>query len=375
MIRQIYKAVDQGAHYIFRRKYATHSNKTYRDHFYQQGIALRKLTREQKEQIVDVWKVKNHLDFDTHELYYSLTGHFDPNICSEMLFRTTIDPLLNNRKLNLAWNDKCYFDRFLPQAHLPYTYVRNVNGVFYDHDYNLIARDAAETLVKERGKDSIIKPSMDSGLGRKVGILSPNADVTMEMQKYDSNYLIQDIIKQHPVMAQLSPKSVNILRMHTLFVNGSVRPLITAVRASTEDQIAANGNGGAEDLAIIGVHPDGSLMGKALFKSGKMVEVLPNGTMIKGIHIPNYSAAIDAVVKAHEVLGHFGLLAWDVAIDECGEPVIIEYNLNGMGIFLYQMVCGPLFGENTRDIVELLERKTDTKKCVNERVRSKRKWQ
>ncbi len=354
-LNSLYKKFDDYAHWLFRYKYAKKSSKYYKKNFKNNGITLRRLTPQQKQEVLKTWKTLKNIDFETHELYYSLTGVFDPKICPELYFRTIIDPVLNDRKINLAWNDKCYFDRFIQNVKLPDTYIRNVNGVYYDHDYNIITKEQAKVLIKQNG-NGVIKPSMETGLGKNVKIVDAGEDLDAVLDSYRENFIVQKIIKQHPEMAKLNPKSVNIMRMNTMFINGEVRFLTASVRAGLHSNIAANSySTKGDDLAIIGVNNDGSLKEFAFFPSGKTLEILPNGTVIKDITIPEFDKAIEEVIRAHAQLGHFGVLAWDVTIDEDANPVIIEYNLNGMGVLYYQLVTGPLFGEYTEEVAKYIK--------------------
>jgi hypothetical protein len=53
----------------------------------------------------------------------------------------------------------------------------------------------------------------------------------------------------------------------------------------------------------------------------------------------------------HARLGHFRLVYWDVAIDEAGEPVLIESNLRTGGLNVIQYNNGPLFGDLTEKVL------------------------
>lgn len=356
-LNSMYFKFDNFVHWLFRYKFAKKSSKHYKNNFKNIGIPIKRLTCEQKQEVLNTWKCKKNIDFETHELYYSFTGEFDPKICPELYFRTVIDPALNNRKINLAWNDKCYFDRFVKGVNWPETYVRNVNGVYYDSEYDIITKQETINLICKNGS-GVIKPSMDTGLGKNVKIIESKDDLESILDSYGKNFVVQRVVKQHPEMAKLSPKSVNIMRMNTLFINGKARFLNASVRAGMHMSIAANSySADGDDMAIIGVNEDGSLKDFAFFPSGKTVQTLPNGTIIKDIVIPGFDKAVKEVVKAHAQLGHFGVLAWDVAIDENGNPVIIEYNLNGMGVLYYQLVTGPLFGEYTEEVAEMLAKR------------------
>ena len=59
----------------------------------------------------------------------------------------------------------------------------------------------------------------------------------------------------------------------------------------------------------------------------------------------SYKKAVELVKQGHKRLPHYRFLGWDVTIDEAGEPVIIEYNINGPGVLYYQYANGSLFGD------------------------------
>ena len=355
-LRSMYNKFDEFVRFVFRYTHSRSLNKHHTRDLKNNGIKIRKLTKEQKEEVYKTWKRKKYVDIRSFELYYSATGIFDPNICPEMLFRIALDPCLNSRELNLAWADKCYFDRFSPETNWPHSIVRNVNGVFYDHDYNIISAEQAKELVVEE-KNCIIKPSLISGCGQNVQLLCAEDDIEDVFAKFNKNYVIQKLIRQHEIMSQFSSQSVSIVRMNTLLLNGKAHVLSSSLRCSTVDSITDNGAIGddGEGMIIVGVENDGNLKETGYYANGRATQKLPNGTNFNGICLPNFDQAIKEVEKAHEGLGHFGLLAWDVTFDEKGTPVVIEYNLNGMGAFYYQIACGPLFGEQTQNVVNLLQ--------------------
>lgn len=54
----------------------------------------------------------------------------------------------------------------------------------------------------------------------------------------------------------------------------------------------------------------------------------------------------------HCRLPHFRLISWDFSVDEKGDPVLIEANINYGGIEIQQLNNGPLFGNETKEILE-----------------------
>ena len=54
-------------------------------------------------------------------------------------------------------------------------------------------------------------------------------------------------------------------------------------------------------------------------------------------------------------MDNFDLIGWDFSVDEDGEPVCLEYNIQWPGTVAHQFVCGPYAGEKTDDLLSFLE--------------------
>ena len=62
-LRSIYNRFDDYARFLFRYKYAKDVNAHHIDHFRKNGIELKKLTDEQKREVLKIWKNKKNFDF------------------------------------------------------------------------------------------------------------------------------------------------------------------------------------------------------------------------------------------------------------------------------------------------------------------------
>jgi hypothetical protein len=125
-------------------------------------------------------------EYATHELVYSVTGEFNPRVCSEYLFRTKIEFAINNQRLKHAWTDKNYFDYFFTNVRFPVAIVRNISGVFYDNAYTVITEAKAKKLIAKYDKYAI-KPTIDNGLGKNVRMMTRDNDI-------DAVFLNTDVI-------------------------------------------------------------------------------------------------------------------------------------------------------------------------------------
>lgn len=86
--------------------------------------------------------------------------------------------------------------------------------------------------------------------------------------------------------------------------------------------------------------------------TGERTDIHPQGFVFKGHKGPSYDRAVELVMEAHPVIPNFRLVSWDIAIDDVGDPVLIEANMRKGGINLNQFSNGPLFGELTEQVLD-----------------------
>ena len=77
-----------------------------------------------------------------------------------------------------------------------------------------------------------------------------------------------------------------------------------------------------------------------------------SGIRFEGYQLPFYDRVVALVEKAHPMLPHYRSVAWDVAVDESGTPVLIEANLCRGGIDPPQLNNGPMYGARTKEILD-----------------------
>ena len=56
------------------------------------------------------------------------------------------------------------------------------------------------------------------------------------------------------------------------------------------------------------------------------MEKTDSGVVLDGYQLPSYDKAIAFVKEMHGYLPFFNLVGWDIAIQENGEPIMIEWN-------------------------------------------------
>lgn len=164
-------------------------------------------------------------------------------------------------------------------------------------------------------------------------------------------YLIQTLVIQHPDVSKIYDKSVNTIRLITVYdkKNDEVITLSAILRVGVHGNTVDNW---AKGGLVVGIDLDkGVLKEYAYFKhgNGTKTQVHPDtGFVFKGFSIPYCHEAVRLAMALHERLKSIVIIGWDIAITVDG-PLLIEGNDN-MEISLNQTAngglkkaCDPLF--------------------------------
>ena len=303
------------------------------------------LSKKQEKEIALFWGMKHPVksDFINHEVMLNVKGEFDVRYCPETTFRLYLD----DKDFYRPWTDKNYYERFQPGLPVPHTYVRDVNGCFMDHDYNPISKEEAKRIIA-KALPLIVKPSILSGEGKNIKLVSKEDEIDDVFSKYGKDYLFQELIIQCSELRKVSPHSVASMRIITAMVNNRPVLLKKHLLCNMSDVIAVNcGVNSGEGVVIIRVDDDGKLDNTGYLENTRKLQALPSGVSFGGMQIPSFREAVNIVLKAHESMPMLDIIGWDVTIDKDNRPVVIEWNQRNLEIFHSQLTQGPLFGEYT----------------------------
>lgn len=229
--------------------------------------------------------------------------------------------------------------RLLPDASLPdMGYL--IDGRVYDRDLTLVdSREFIHGLAREH--DSVMVKS--DGAYRGFGV---RRVATLELLTRDprtlGNAVIQEVVRQHPALEKVVPGVVATYRIVTVKEpdgavgtrSGSVkygRAGDDAVRGSskfTQCVVADDGTvhaiGHTEDWTPSRVHPD-------------------TGVALAGGRLPRYREATELCRRLHRQFPHFGLIGWDVTVDDTEQVRVLEWNAGHIGVSYAEAVIGPCF--------------------------------
>lgn len=276
-----------------------------------------------------------------------------------------IEPILNPVKYIGYYQDKNYFDKLLPQGTCPRTLIRKIKGFFYNADYEriILSEDVLSKVLNIVQSDTVIvKPAADTSSGIGVYLFRRNNDdwvtrngklLTIDFLEKKCGYdvILQEGVKQSDFMSHFNPTSVNTLRL-------SVYKSVVDDQCHVTNAIMRIGNNGSDvDNAhaggrFVGVFEDGHLGHYTCDQYG-VKQVVFNGINFSDEYVvPNYEAIKKFACQVGECVPHHRLLALDIAIKEDGSPVLIEYNIDGYSMWLFQFTTGPAFGKYTEEIIE-----------------------
>ena len=305
-----------------------------------------------KRQIREFWKPWTKVSPQWAWYYASQNGIVDPKYIPNDLYYTKIDQHFNQRKLGWGFNDKNYYDRIFAGIKQPKTIIRNISGILLDDKYCQISIDDA--ILRICAFDEVIcKPTLESGSGRGIEFWDTHSDRnsirSFLTNKNENDYIVQQIIVQHPDLDLIHKGSINSIRIASILMPDGVHILSSNLRMGVDKSRIDNVTAGGISA---GINSDGTLKKYATsYYSGEKYSVHPQGMVFNGFLVPSFDKALELVRVAAPLIPHFRLVSWDIAIDENGDALLIEANMRKGGINLCQFNNGPLFGDLTERVL------------------------
>ncbi len=286
-----------------------------------------------------------------YDLYCNGQDKYDPRYIPDSLWYTKILPYFNNPFYKPAYSDKGTLDILYSDLKRPRTIARKIATRYYDGDMNLVTREEAVRLCSEAGQ-FVIKGSTNSGSGRDVKFYDCGQDNDKEnieqlFDAFEDNFTTQVIVKQHPDMARLHPESLNTIRVQSFFFRNEVYILSAQLRIGGGDSRVDNVSAGGYACNL---DATGKLSSKAVNRKSEWIDTLPNGIAFKDVTVPSIDKLFQVIKTKHSKLPYFGLVGWDFAIDDVGDPVFIEINIQQE-----QNQIGskrPTFGDLTDEVLQ-----------------------
>ena len=328
-------------------------------------------SREYRNEVLPYWKrFGRRPPKFWFELYGSREHIIDPAFVPADIYFTELIPYLNNLDLYRSAADKCYQDHWFPDVKRAGTVCRRIGGLYYDEAMHQIPEETALRLCLAHEGGLVIKPSIYGSNSLNIHMIDPSGcdekDILDIFNAVGANLIAQDKIRQHPELASLNSGTVNTIRVNSLLTEKGVCIPSSSIRvgAPGENRIAV-GSGGffAEILDdntlskkviadTVECKDSGRGREEKLKHTVKWMDDFAGGRYSAGFTVPAMDKIRRQVEMMHPRLAHFKWIGWDWAVDEEGEPVLIEFNASP-GLMVSQMIsCRPVFGEMTEWILE-----------------------
>lgn len=287
-----------------------------------------------------------------YKYYCDVNGTLDHRFIPDDLHYRYMVPHFDDMAYVRTLEDKNLYSLLFPNTKLPTTVLRYLDGQYSRDDYSPISLEDALTRFAD-GEEYVLKPTVYTGQG--VGLQFFSGSVGQEelrkilSQHSTHDYVIQKAVAQHPELAEFNPSSLNTMRIVTLVLHGKPHILSSILRVghtgSKVDNLAQGGYS-AE------IRPDGTLVPLAYThrdNKNAYVECSSTGKPFAGFTIPSWDNLKTTVLDLAMRLPHMKLIGWDIAVDEHGDIVLIEFNCQ---FGPDQENCGPMYGDMTDEVLK-----------------------
>lgn len=331
---------------------------------------------EEKEYCLKWSSLSHNPDKSVFRLFSQYIGP-NPDIVPEDVSSGIIQPLMNPIATRGYYQDKNMFEKILPKEYLPKAVLRKIAGEYYNSDYESISVNERWSLPKTMvAKCIFIKPAVDSSSGRGVVCFKRTEEseyVNSEGQKFDQKFLtdyskfhadfiVQEGLTQSDYISQFNPTSINTIRIATYRSVKDNKAHVVAIimRMGKTGSEVDNAHAGG---LFIGIDKNGGLGKYACDQYGNKFDSFNNidfkSTEYK---IPDFDKVLAFAKSVAEKIPHHRLLAQDIAIQANGEPCLVEFNIRGFSVWLFQFTSGAAFGEYADEIIDYCAK---NKKSVN----------
>lgn len=220
--------------------------------------------------------------------------------------------------------------------------------------------EAAAERLYDAG-DLFFKPSVgtSSGVGCRLVHAADGMDTLTGEELADifrgmgRDFVVQRRGRCHESLRRIYPEAVNTFRIMTYFWKGKVLHAPVIMRIGQGGRHLDNAHAGGMFIAL---DEDGSLHTTAFTEFKEQYEEHPD-THIRfdECKVALLPRVIETAERMHRSIPQLGVVNWDFTLDEDGTPLLIEANVLGGSIWLFEIAHGKsAFGSLTPEILRWL---------------------
>lgn len=309
------------------------------------------LTEEQKIAAKEFYKPFYNITTAFHNFYTEKTGEFHANYIPGDVHSCYIDPFFSNWAEAEYIDNKCmYPNLFQKVKHAKNIFWRS-NNLWFDGGSVPLTKEQVNAKLSEYDAVFLKVATSSCGGSGVFFITGENKETTFwkHIGSISEDVVVQEPIVQHEQLNRLNSSSVNTIRAISLLSESGVKIYSSILRMGINGAKVDNASSGGISC---GIDNDGKLKKHAFTSQGKRFNEHPDSKIaFEGFEIPGYNKIQQIIPELHCQAPHFRLISWDFAIQEDGEPILIEANLCNGELVFHQLNNGPLFGEDTYKIL------------------------
>ena len=296
----------------------------------------------------EYWKpFHKRINLMTLRISTNISGIADPRYVPEEIFKTDIEPTLQEMPSVEYLTNKSIYNHWHPGHVFPSSYFHHVDGEWLDKDLNRISFQDVQSIATEIEYPVVLKPNRNSYGGRNIHFPG-SYDELICLVKRGKDFLVQEKIEQHQFFNQFNSHGLNTIRVNVYrsFKNNDLHVLNMALRMGVAGSLDNLSDGGIASM----IRKNGLLNGFALDRYGTKHFKHPDTGVRFNKQIPDYERLEEISLKiAHKVF-YSRLVALDLCYDKEGNWRAIEVNIHGNTLGFAQFHGALFFDEFTDEI-------------------------
>jgi hypothetical protein len=250
------------------------------------------------------------------------------------------------REYEILFNDKAVCEllcKGIGINNLPHTY-----GIISpDQNY----KEKLRSWFQNNYVDSLIIKPLKGMMGRHIVLAKRiNNNIVIQSKKgfiplqdfhLAKTAIVQEVVKQDRRLSAFSSSSVNTIRVLTMYtINESTIILAAIMRCGVGESYVDNWSAGGVSVGID--TETGRLKKYGYNKEGtRYIEHPTSRVMFEDFIIPQWQQISELAIKIQQAFPCYRILGMDIALQENGEPILIEVN-DRPGFLAMEQLCGPL---------------------------------
>jgi hypothetical protein len=273
-------------------------------------------------------------------VYTTFSGKFNQGWIPPNYYHTQVLPRIKGPYGRLSWLRPMTEKLMAIDCFPDLGYI--INDQYLTRGYKVVSEKDFIDAIFSNGNKVIFKGDL-SRRGESIAIWTRES-FDKEALRHAGNGTVQTFLRQHPILAQLSPTSVATLRLTTVIAQNGKASLRAAYL-----RIGRNSDSYVKSASHIRIPVDlktGELGNVGYLVDWSAVKSHPDTHLeFSGMAVPQFEQCVQTVLDLQESIPFVHCVGWDITVDEQNNVQIMEWNGNHNDIRFSEATQGPCFGD------------------------------